>query len=1048
MKPFAACAVTVVLAILLAAQPACAQMTSEQRVLDFQNLAALYAKRYAPADWKRQALGFDLFDLKPWLDRARAAKDDLEFFEIQAEYVAKLQDTHTGFQMTSSFAARLGAGPVPNLPGATFIGLLVDIYDGKVLIDFIGRNLLPASEYPFQVGDELVSVDGVSVEDWIKRLSTWRQYGNPATTRRFAANQLINRTQSVFPRAVDTPNSAVVEIRRANGALERYNIGWYKTGYPLTTVGPVPTPRTLTSPVPSGEPAYLAALEALHNYKLPDNDPLWNTFSVTLGARAPHFSTGFPSTFTLRLGRNTADFHYSGTYTSGGLTIGYLRIPSFAPPSTALAELRAEIDYMQRNTDGLVIDVTKNPGGGCYMIDAAASLIPYPFYFFGEELRPTQSVLNSFKSQLDSAKAAGAPQEVIDSYQQYFDAVKAAYEANRGMTAPVPACRQTGSTGAPIVNNNEPNATVYTKPLIVLVDELSISAADIFPAMIQDNRRALIVGARTAGGGGSVSGWNTGFYSESISTNTNSLVVRKRPITTPEFPAAPYVENIGTRPDVPLEFMTRENLLNGGRTYVDQFTQILVSRIRAVANQKTFSVANRGAVSLTTPELSGAPVVGHGRIQADGGSTTPNGLAIFGFRQNNVLVTEAAVPATSAFQSGRIYAEMSGSVNTGIAIANPNLAAVTVSFYFTGVGNTTTGSFVIPANGQIAAFLDQGPFNGARPFNGTFTFTSSLKVAAVALRSINNERGEFLITTLPVADLSRPAATGPSVSPHFADGGGWKTEVVLVNPTDSTITGTVLFRDGSGTNLTMNVDGVSGTSFTYSIPARTSQKLTTAGSAQSVQSGSVTITPAAASNAAPVVSVVFSFRQNGVTVNMAGIQAMGSASAYRLYGEASGDFDKGTAGSIETGVAITNRTSSAASVTVELFNLDGSPVGLSGNVVVPAGGQVSRFLRQVTGLASLPLPFRGVIRVSSTTAISVAGLRGRYNERNDFLITAIPPVDESIPATDDDLLFPHFVQAGGYTTQFILFAGSAGQKSSGVLQFASQAGEPLNLTFN
>jgi C-terminal processing protease CtpA/Prc len=1046
MKPLAAYIVTASLTVLLASQPMSAQLSPEQRVFDFQNLAALYAKRYAPADWKRQAVGFDLFDLRPFIDRIRAAKDDLEFFEIQAEYVGKLQDTHAGLQMTSGFAARLGAGPVPNLPGAIFIGLLVDVYDGKVLIDIIGRSVLPAAEYPFQVGDEIVSIDGVSAEDWIKRLSTWRQYGNPATTRRFAANQMINRTQVVFPRAVETPNSSVVEIRRASGALERYTIPWYKTGYPLTTVGPVPSPRVSTAQTAPAQPDYLAALDELHNYKLPGNDPLWNT--LTLGSRTPHFVTGFPSTFTLRLGRVATDFHYSGTYTTGGLTIGYLRIPSFSPSGTALSELRAEIDYMQRNTDGLVVDVTKNPGGGCYMLDVAASLIPYPFYFFGEQIRATQAHLNSFQSLLDSAKAAGAEQGIIDLYQQYLDAVKAAYAANRGMTVPIPACRQTGSTGAPVSNNNRPNVTVYSKPMIVLTDELSISAADIFPAMIQDNRRALIVGTRTAGGGGSVSGWYTGLYSESFATNTNTLVVRKRPIVTPEFPAAPYVENIGIRPDVPLEFMTRENLLNGGRTFVDQFTQVLVNQIRAAANQRAFTISNRGAVSLTTPELSAAPLVGHGRIQADGGSTTPNGLAIFGYRQNNVLVTEAAVPATAAILSGRIYAEMSVNVNTGIAIANPNLTPVTVTFYFTGpLGNTGSGSLVVPANGQIAAFLDQGPFNGVKPFTGTFTFTSSLKVAAVALRSFNNERSEFLITTLPVADLSRPTTTDPAVSPHFADGGGWRSEVILVNPTDSAMTGTVVFKDGAGANMTMTVDGMSGTSFTYSLPARMSQKLTTAGSAQAVQSGSVTMTPSA-SNALPVVSVVFSLRQSGVTVNLAGIQATGAANAYRLYGEAAGNFDAGTAGSIETAVAITNRSTSAASITVELFNLDGTPVGLSGNLVVPAGGQVSRFLRQIPGLASLTLPYRGVIRVSSSSAVSVAGLRGRYNERNDFLITAITPVDESIAATEDDLLFPHFVQAGGYTTQFILFSGAVGQQSSGVLRFASQAGEPLNLTLN
>src|SRR6185436_4524172 len=97
------------LSISLSVGALSAQLLPEQRVFDFQNLSALYAKRYSPYDWKRQAFGFDLFDIKPWLDRVRAAKDDLEFFEIEAEYVGKLQDTHTGFQITSSFAARLGA---------------------------------------------------------------------------------------------------------------------------------------------------------------------------------------------------------------------------------------------------------------------------------------------------------------------------------------------------------------------------------------------------------------------------------------------------------------------------------------------------------------------------------------------------------------------------------------------------------------------------------------------------------------------------------------------------------------------------------------------------------------------------------------------------------------------------------------------------------------------------------------------------------------------------------------------------------------------------
>jgi C-terminal processing protease CtpA/Prc len=1033
---------------ILWGQPASAQMTTDQRLQDFQNLEALFAKRYAPADWKKLAFNFDVFNISPWLDRVRAAKDDLEFFEIEAEYVANLQDTHTGFQTSSSFVARLGAAPFSG--GGVLIGMFVDIYDGKVLIDLINRSTLPTATYPFQIGDELVSVDGVSAEDWITRLSTWRRYGNPATTRRFASQAIVTRAQSTFPRAVETGDSAVIQVRRASGALENYTIPWFKTGYPLTKVGPVPSPHIVEPRL--AQPDYLQALDELHNYKLPDNDPL--NYFVSLGARSPQFVGGFPSTFIQRLGKTVSDFHYSGTYTSGGLTIGFLRIPSFAPPSTALAELRAEIDYMQKNTDGLVVDVTRNPGGGCYMIDVAATLIPYPFYFFGEQLRATEDRLNTFESLLEIAKSSGAAPGVIATYQQYLDQVKAAYTANRGMTNPIPSCNQTNSTGAPISFNNQPASTVYTKPMIVLIDELSISAADIFPSMIQDNGRALLVGDRSSGGGGSVSGWYTGFYSESYSTNTNSLVVRKNPITTPEYPTAPYVENIGARPDVPLESMTRENLLNGGRTYVTGFTQILINQIQAAAAQTTFSIPDRGALSWTTLPGSGAPITGYGRIQANG-STTPSGLAIFGINQNGVLVSEAAVPATAAIQSGRIYAEISSSVDTGIAIANPNFFPVTVSFNFTGPkGDFGAGSVVIPANGQIASYLDQPPFNGVTPSVGTFTFSSSSKIAAVALRSFTNERAETLLTTLPVVNLAAlPAADSVPVAPHFADGGGWQTEVILVNPTDSLLTGTVVFKDQYGAALNLQVavqPAGSGSILSYSIPPRASQKFTTPGIAlvpgpvDVIRTGSVTITPATGT-VPPVGAVVFSFRPNGITVTQAGVPAAGAAKAYRLYGEASGNFDTAAPGSMQTGIAIYNRATTSATVVVELFRLDGSSTGLTGALVVAGSGQAATYLNRIPGLESMPSPFQGVVRVSNSSPISVIGLRGHFNERGELLTTTTPSVDESATPTDAEMYFPHVVKGGSFTTQVILFSGSAGQQSTGDVRFASQSGDIMKL---
>jgi hypothetical protein len=554
-----------------------AQLLPDQRVLDFENLAALYAKRYAPYDWKRQTFGFDLFDVKPWLDRVREAKDDLEFFEMELEYVASLQDSHSGFQMTSTFSANLG--------------ITVDIYDGKVLIDSINRSLLPFSRFPFEIGDELVSVDGKDVEEWISLLATWRRYGNPAATRRAAAGRITVRSQSTCPRAVELGDTAQVVIRRADGSLGEYTLPWTKSGTPIYNVGPVPMVRDAQQQ--QLDPAGL--WEQLHTWQLPGNDPLlqrieWavdadgapRTFINGQGSRTPIFASGLPVSFVQRLGKSSSDFHFSGTYLANGKTIGFLRIPGFSPSSqaNAIRELDTEIDYMQKNTDGLVVDVMRNNGGGCYMLDAASRLIPYPFYFFGEEIRATQSHLNSYQSQADLVKAMRLDDWIVNRWQSFADAIKEALNSNRGMTWPIPACAPYGSTWPPTDVDNAPAAIVYTKPMIVLVDEFSVSAADIFPSMIQDNGRAPLVGMRTNGGGGSVSGWYTGFFSESYSTNTNTLVVRKNAIATPDLPTARYVENIGARPDIPLDYMTRDNLMTNGKTFVEQFTSILYEMIK------------------------------------------------------------------------------------------------------------------------------------------------------------------------------------------------------------------------------------------------------------------------------------------------------------------------------------------------------------------------------------------------------------------------------------------------------------------------------------
>jgi hypothetical protein len=458
-----------------------------------------------------------------------------------------------------------------------------------------------------------------------------------------------------------------------------------------------------------------------------------------------------------------------------------------------------------------------------------------------------------------------------------------------------------------------------------------------------------------------------------------------------------------------------------------------------LSTTQTYSITNRGGTSFITGGSSPNTTAGYATVQPNSGSATPSGVAIFGYRPNNVLVTEAGVPAAPALRTGRIYAEVAGAVNTGVAIANPNNQTANISYYFTdnSGNNFGAGTTTIPAAGQIAKFLNQAPFNSGN-MQGSFTLTSDVPVGVIALRGLTNERSEFLISTLPVLDLSAAVPNATITLPHFADGGGWTTQVILVNPSDSSISGSTSFTDPNGQAATLTANGQSLHAFPYSIAPRTSFKLLTAGSGSNVQAGSVQISPGNTS-AAPVAEAIFSYRSGGITVSEAAVPSV-FGSALRMYVEGSGA--TGAAGSIQSGVAIANLSSSSASVNFDLTGLDGSPLA-NGSMTLPGNGQAAEFLNQI--LPSAPQPLKGILRITTSGSVAVVGLRGRYNERGDFLITTTPTSVETTTPSTAVSFFPHIVDGGGYTTQFVLFDQATSGSMSGVVMFYGQNGTPLGL---
>jgi hypothetical protein len=173
------------------------------------------------------------------------------------------------------------------------------------------------------------------------------------------------------------------------------------------------------------------------------------------------------------------------------------------------------------------------------------------------------------------------------------------------------------------------------------------------------------------------------------------------------------------------------------------------------------------------------------RLIPDSGNPTPVGSGMFSYNPDNVLISESGIPSSISTTHARIYVDLSDNHNTGLAVANitSSPASIAINAYLAD-GTTSVGASKGPLQltdyGHDAKFADQLISGLPDGFRGVFDISSSLPFAALTLRSLDNERGEFLMTAFPVADANHRAPL-PIVFPQIADGGGYVTQFILLS---------------------------------------------------------------------------------------------------------------------------------------------------------------------------------------------------------------------------------------------------------------------------
>ena len=211
--------------------------------------------------------------------------------------------------------------------------------------------------------------------------------------------------------------------------------------------------------------------------------------------------------------------------------------------------------------------------------------------------------------------------------------------------------------------------------------------------------------------------------------------------------------------------------------------------------------------------------VGYAVLTPEETSSTPAGSALFQYRQEERVISEAGVAALPSTTWARIHIDNAGT-RTGLAIANPGNMENTLTFELLDRGGVSlaTAERRLAPQGHSAMFSDE-LFPELPPgFIGVMDIRSNQPFVPITLKLTVNQRKAPIVTTLPVADLLNTNTSDSAIFPQIGFGNGFTTRFILLSPGSIKATsGTLLFRRSDGTDMILPIQGGSDSQFSLRI---------------------------------------------------------------------------------------------------------------------------------------------------------------------------------------------------------------------------------------
>ncbi|MFQ5740612.1 MAG: hypothetical protein ACE5JX_16525 [Acidobacteriota bacterium] len=388
-----------------------------------------------------------------------------------------------------------------------------------------------------------------------------------------------------------------------------------------------------------------------------------------------------------------------------------------------------------------------------------------------------------------------------------------------------------------------------------------------------------------------------------------------------------------------------------------------------------YSLAPGGALRLVS-DGAGPARAGYAIVT----STSPFS-AIAGNITYNLSGFEVSVPSSPMSQQFHVYVERSSTSDSGIAIANPSEQDLEITLELLDAGGAVQEetTLTLPARQQQALFISQ--IFGAVPgeFIGSVRATAEENFSLVALRQKSS--GSLAIVSARATD--EPVSS--VILAQLADGGGIRSEIVLLNSGDRQDTGTLSFRDSLGQSLALSIGSVKRTNVPFSLPAGGVLRIMTDGTDPTAHDGYAQVTSDLTDSQLSA-SMIFSLA--GFEVSVPGSPLTRKAHFFVEFNS-----------SAHTGLAVANPGKNTLTVAALLLDQEGKSSG-SASISVPAGQHTARFAEQIFPPGTIPDDFIGTMQLESDDDFAVLGLRQRPNLSLTTLSGSNEALSAPVVATD------------------------------------------------